>query len=137
MRRGAIIGAVVAVLVLSGCGERSPSDQAGAEPAVTATNDVDREYYRAMDKLAVRLDGAVSRAIQGDANALAPINHVVRQIRTRLEDHGEASPAGQLLLTTAASARDYARRADRQSLELILRVPLVEARDALASEATP
>jgi hypothetical protein len=115
MRRGAIIGAVVAVLVLSGCGERSPSDQADAEPAATATSDVDREHCRAMDELAVRLDGAVSGAIQGDANALAPINDVVRQIRTRLEDHGAASPAGQLLLTTAASARDYARRAGRAS----------------------
>ena len=98
---------------------------------------MDVEYYRAMDKLAVRLNGAVSSAVEGDADAVAGMNDVLRQIRTQLEEHGEASPAGQLLLTTAASARDYARRADRQGLKLILRMPLIEARDALESEATP
>lgn len=137
MRRGAIFGAVVAVLALSGCGESSSSDPSGSKPSATATSDVDSDYYRAMDELAVRLNGAVSGAVEGDADAVGRIGDVVRQIRTRLEEHGEASPAGQLLLTTAASARDYARRADRQGLELILRVPLVEARDALESEATP
>lgn len=94
------------------------------------------EYYRAMDKLAVRLDRTVAGAIKGDANALARINNVLRQIRTQLQEYREESSGGQFLLTTAASARDYARRGDRQGLRLIRRVPLIEARDALKSEAT-
>jgi hypothetical protein len=106
MLRVGILGAVVAVLALVGCGEDSSSDQGGSKPAATATSDVRSEYYRAMDKLAVRLDKAVSAAIEGDANALARIKNVLRQIRTQLEE----SSGGQFLLTTAASARDYARR---------------------------
>jgi hypothetical protein len=136
MLRVAILGALVAVLALVGCGEDSSRDQGGSKPAATATSDVRSECYRAMDKLAVRLDRAVSGAIEGDANALARIKNVITQIRTQLEEYGEDSPGGQFLLTTAASARDYARRGDRQGLRLIRRVPLIEARDALKSEAT-
>jgi hypothetical protein len=136
MLRVAILGALVAVLAVGGCGEGSSSDQGSSKPAATATSDVRSEYYRAMDRLAVRLDRAVSGAIEGDANALARIKNVLRQIRTQLEEYREESSGGQFLLTTAASARDYARRGDRQGLRLIRRVPLVEARDALKSEAT-
>jgi hypothetical protein len=136
MLRVAILGAAVAALVVVGCGEDSSSDRGGSKPAATATSDVRSEYYRAMDKLAVRLDRAVSGAIEGDANALARIKNVLRQIRTQLEEYREESSGGQFLLTTAASARDYARREDRQGLRLIRRVPLIEARDALMSEAT-
>jgi hypothetical protein len=135
MPRVVILGAVVAVLAPVGCGEGSSSDRGGSEPAATATSNVRREYYRAMDELAVRLDRAVSRAIDGDAKALARIKSVLTQIRTKLEEHREESPGGELLLTTAASARDYARREDRQGLKLIRRVPVIEARDALESEA--
>jgi hypothetical protein len=135
MLRVAILGAVVAVLALVGCGEDSSSDKGGPKPAATATSDVRSEYYRAMDKLAVRLDNAVSGAIEGDAKAPARIKSVVGQVRTRLEQYGEESPGGQFLLTTAASARDYARSGNRQGLKLIRRVPLIEARDALESEA--
>jgi hypothetical protein len=136
MLRAAILGAVVAVLALVGCDEDSSSDLGGSKPAATATNDVRSEYYRAMDKLAVRLDRAVSGAIEGDAHALSRIKNVIRQIRTQLEEYREESPGGQFLLTTAASARDYARRRDRHGLRLIRRVPLIEARDALKSEVT-
>jgi hypothetical protein len=134
--RVAILGAVVAVLALVGCGQDSSSDQGDSEPAATASGDVRSEYYRAMDELAVRLDRAVSGAVEGDTNALARIKEVLRQIRTELEKYREESPGGELLLTTAASARDYAKREDRQGLKLIGRVPLIEARDALKSEAT-
>jgi hypothetical protein len=136
MLRVAILGGVVAVLAVVGCGEDSSSDQGGSRPAATATSDVRSDYYRAMDKLAVRLDRAVAGAIEGDENALARIKDVLEQIRTRLEEHREDSPGGRFLLTTAASARDYAKRGDRQGLELIRRVPLIEARDALESEAS-
>ena len=136
MLRVGILGAVVGVLALVGCGEDSSSDQGGSKPAATATSDVRGEYYRAMDKLAVRLDRAVSGAIEGDGKTLARIEDVVRQVRTQLEEFREESPGGQFLLTTAASARDYARHRDRQGLRLIRRVPLIEARDALKSEAT-
>ena len=88
-----------------------------------------------MDALAVRLDRAVSRAIEGDGNAVARIDTVLDRIRNQLEEHREESPGGNFLLTTAASARDYARHGDRQGLRLIRRVPLIEARDALKSEA--
>ena len=135
MLRVAILGAVVAVWALAGCGEDSSSDQGGSKPAATATSDVSSEYYRAMDALAVRLDSAVSAAIKGDENALARIKDVLGQIRTELEEYGEESPGGNFLLTTAASARDYARSGNRQGLRLIRRVPLIEARDALESEA--
>jgi hypothetical protein len=136
MLRIAILGAVVAVLALVGCGEDSASDQGGSSAAATATSDVRRKYYRAMDKLAVRLDRSVSGAIEGDAQALSRIKEVLGQIRTRLEKYREESPGGQFLLTTAASARDYARHGNRQGLRLIRRVPLIEARDALKSEST-
>ncbi len=89
-----------------------------------------------MDELAVRLDRAVSGAAEGGGNALARIKNVLKQIRIQLENYREESPGGQFLLTTAASARDYARRGDRKGLRLIRRVPLIEARDALKSEAT-
>jgi hypothetical protein len=136
MLRAAVLGALVAVSALAGCGEDSSSDRGGAKPAATATSDVGSEYYRAMDQHAVRLDGAVSGAIAGEANALARIKNVLKRIRAELENRREESPAGQLLLTTAASARDYARQEDREGLRLIRRVPLIEARDALESEAT-
>jgi hypothetical protein len=136
MLRVAILGALAAVLAVVGCGDDSSSDEGGSKPAATATSDVRSDYYRAMDKLAVRLDRAVSGAIEGDANALARIKNVLRQIRAQVEQYREESSGGQFLLTTAASARDYARRGDRQGLRLIRRVPLIEARDALKSEAT-
>jgi hypothetical protein len=135
MLRVAVLGAVVAALSLVGCGGDSASEQGGSEPAATATSDVPSEYYRAMDNLAVRLDRAVAGAIAGDANALARIKGVLEQIRAQLEDYREEMPGGVFLLTTAASARDYARHENRQGLRLIRRVPLIEARDALASEA--
>ncbi len=136
MLRVAILGAVVAVSAVVGCGEDSSSDQGGAKPAATATSDVRSEYYRAMDKLAVRLDRTVAGAIMGDANALARIKNVLRQIRTQLQKYREESAGGQFLLTTAESARDYARRGDWQGLRLSRRVPLIEARDTLNSDAT-
>jgi hypothetical protein len=119
--RVAALGAVVAVVAMVGGGEDSSSEQGGSEP--TATSDVPSAYYRAMDRLAVRLDRAVSAAIEGDANALARIKDVLRQIRTRLKEYREESPGGEFLLTTAASARDYASRGDRHGLRLIRRVP--------------
>jgi hypothetical protein len=88
-----------------------------------------------MDEHAVRLHSAVSGAIEGDANALARIKNVLKRIQGELERYREESPAGRLLLTTAASARDYARQEDREGLRLIRRMPLIEARDALESEA--
>jgi hypothetical protein len=136
MLRVAVLGAVMAVSALAGCGEGSSSVRGGAVPEATATSDVRGEYYRAMDAHAVRLRSAVSSAIEGDAKALARIRGVLKRIRAELERYREESPAGRLLLTTAASARDYARQEDREGLRLIRRVPLIEARDALESEAT-
>jgi hypothetical protein len=75
-------------------------------------------------------------ALDGSRDALARIKNVLRQIRTQLQEYREESAGGQFLVTTAESARDYARRGDRQGLRLIRRVPLIEARDTLTSEAT-
>ena len=109
MLRVPIVGALVAGFALVGCGEDSSSDPGGSKPAAAASSDGRSECYREMDALAVRLDRTVSGAVLGDANALARIKDVLRQIRTRLEEYREESPGGQFLLTAAASARDYAR----------------------------
>jgi hypothetical protein len=123
MLRAAILGAVVAGSVLAGCGEDTTSDGGVSKPAATATRDVRSEYHRAMDEHTLRLDTAVSGAIEGDANALTRIKNVLKLIRVELANYREESPGGQFLLTTAASARDYARQGDRQGLKLIRRVP--------------
>jgi hypothetical protein len=47
----------------------------------------------------------------------------------------DVSAAGNLVVCTAVSARDYAAQEEREGLQLIRDVPIVEARDALASEA--
>jgi hypothetical protein len=64
---------------------------------------------------------------------------VVRDVRKQLEERRAAgdgeSPGGNFVLTTALSARDYARNGEREGLQLIRDVPIVEARDALKSEA--
>ena len=49
---------------------------------------------------------------------------------TRLDRSRPPLPAKRML-----SARDYARNGERQGLRLIRDVPIVEARDALKSEA--
>jgi hypothetical protein len=48
---------------------------------------------------------------------------------------GEDSSSDRGGATTAASARDHARQEDREGLRLIRRVPLIEARHAIESEA--
>ena len=92
-----------------------------------------------MDELVTRLDGAVAAAIAGEADAVKRLNGVVRDTRTELREHkaagGGDSPAGNLVLTTAAQARDYARNGEREGLELIRDVPIGEARDLLKNEA--
>ena len=64
---------------------------------------------------------------------------MVRDTRKELREHtaagGGESPAGNLVLTTAAQARDYARNGEREGLELIRDVPIGEARDLLKNEA--
>ena len=87
-----------------------------------------------MDALVTDLDRAVAAAISGDAGATKRIKAVIKDVRTELRESGE-TPAGNLVLTTAASARDYAPNGDRAGLKLIRRIPIVEARDALRSEA--
>jgi hypothetical protein len=81
----------------------------------------------------------VAAAIAGEAAAVQRINGVVRDTRKELRDHkaagGGESPAGNLVLTTAAQARDYARNGEQEGLELIRDVPIIEARDLLKSEA--
>ena len=75
----------------------------------------------------------------GEANAMRRIKGVVRDVRDQLKERRAAgdgeSPAGNFVLTTALSARDYARNGERQGLQLVRDVPIVEARDALKSEA--
>jgi hypothetical protein len=138
MPRAAVLATVVMVFAWSGCGEGSnggPTSTPAATPSATATSG--DEYYSAMDDLVTRLDRAVAAAIAGEANAMRRIKGVVRDVRDQLEERRAAgeSPAGNFVLTTALSARDYARNGDRQGLQLIRDVPIVEARDALKSEA--
>ena len=92
-----------------------------------------------MDDLVTRLDRAVAAALAGEAGAVVRIKRVVRDAREQLKARRAAgdgaSAAGNFVLTTAASARDYAMHAEREGLRLIRDVPIIEARDALKSEA--
>jgi hypothetical protein len=140
MLRAAVLATVVIVLGLGGCGEGSSgggTSTLAATPSATATSR--DEYYSTMDDLVTRLDRAVAAAIAGEANPVQRIKGVVRDVREQLKERRAAgdgeSPAGNFVLTTAMSARDYARNGERQGLQLIRDVPIVEARDALKSEA--
>lgn len=133
MLRAAVLATVVAALVLGGCGDDASDEPGQSRPAATATS-ATNGYYEAMDGLVTRLDKAVAAAISGDAGATKRIQAVIKDVRTELRESGE-TPAGNLVLTTAASARDYATNKDREGLKLIRRIPIVEARDALRSEA--
>jgi hypothetical protein len=131
MLRAAVLATVVAALML-GCGDDA-SDE--SRPAATASaTSAPSGYYEAMDELVTDLDRAVATAISGDAGATKRINAVIKGVRAELRESGE-TPAGNLVLTTAASARDYAANKDREGLKLIRRIPIVETRDALRSEA--
>ena len=133
MLRAAVLGTVIAALALGGCGDDASEE---TRPAATAT--APAGYYGAMDALVTRLDTEVAAAIAGDADAAKRIAGVVEDVREQLREFratGKESPAGNLVLTTAASARDYARNADRAGLKLIRRIPIAETRDALKSEA--
>ena len=137
MLRAAVLGTVIAALALGGCGDNA-SDESRPAATATATATAPAGYYEAMDALVTRLDGEVAAATAGDADATTRIAGVVKDVREQLRGFratGEESPAGTLLLTTAASARDYARNGDRAGLKLIRRIPIVETRDALKSEA--
>ncbi len=136
MLRAVALWVVVAALALGGCGDDA-SDESRPAATATAASAADG-YYEAMDALVTRLDTEVAAAIAGDAGATKRIAGVVKDVREQLRElraTGEESPAGNLVLTTAASARDYASNGDRASLELIRRIPIVETRDALKSEA--
>lgn len=136
MARAAVLCAVAAALLLGGCGDDGSSEGGESTPAATPAS---AEYYKAMDELVTRLDGAVDAAIAGEADAVKRLNGVVRDTRKELREHkaagGGESPAGNLVLTTAAQARDYARNGEREGLELIRDVPIGEARDLLKNEA--
>ena len=63
------------------------------------------------------------------------VRDVREQLKARRAAGDGVSAAGNFVLTTAASARDYAMHAEREGLQLIRDVPIIEARDALKSEA--
>lgn len=137
MLRAAVLGTVIAALALGGCGDDA-SDESRPAATATASTTAPAGYYEAMDALVTRLDTEVAAAIAGDAGATKRIAGVVEDVREQLREFratGKESPAGNLVLTTAASARDFASDGDRAGLELIRRIPIVEARDALKSEA--
>jgi hypothetical protein len=120
----------------AGAGEESTSTPAAIPSATAASRD---EFYSTMDDLVTRLDRAVAASLAGEADAVERINRVVRDTREQLKARRAAgdgvSPAGNFVLTTAASARDYAIHGEREGLQLIRDVPIIEARDALSSEA--
>jgi hypothetical protein len=139
MPHAAVLGMVVIVLGLGGCGDESGGGTSRPTATASATATSRDVYYSAMDDLVTRLDRAVAAAIAGEANAVERIKGVVRDVRKQLKQRRAAgdgvSPAGNLVLTTALSARDYARHGEREGLQLIRDVPVIEARDALTSEA--
>jgi hypothetical protein len=139
MPHAAVLGMVVIVLGLVGCGDESGVRTSRPTATASATATSRDDYYVAMDDLVTRLDRAVAAAIAGEANAVARIKGVVRDVRHQLRQRRAAgddvSAAGNLVLTTALSARDYARHREREGLQLIRDVPVIEARDALTSES--
>jgi hypothetical protein len=142
MQRAAVVWAVLVAVSVSGCGGEASSERGTSTPATspTATSTSSDEFYASMDRLVTRLDRAVAAALAGEANAVRRIKGVVRDAREQLRARRAAgegvSPAGNFVLTTAASARDYAIHGDREGLQLIRDVPIIEARDALKSEST-
>jgi hypothetical protein len=141
MPRAAGLWAVLLALGMGGCGDEGLSEGSTSTPAAvpSATATSRDEFYSRMDDLLTRLDRTVAAALAGEANALARIKRVVRDVREQLKARRAAgdgvSAAGNFVLTTAASARDYVMHAEREGLQLIRDVPIIEARDALESEA--
>jgi len=141
MPRAAVLWAVFVALGMGGCGDEGSSEGSTSTPAAipSATATSRDEFYSTMDDLVTRLDRAVAAALASEAGAVVRIERVVRDAREQLKARRAAgdgvSPAGNFVLTTAASARDYAIHGDREGLQLIRDVPIIEARDTLKSEA--
>jgi hypothetical protein len=141
MPRVAVLWAVFVALGMGGCGDEGAGEGSSSTPAATpsATATSPDEFYSTMDDLVTRLDRAVAASLAGEANAVERIKRVVRDTREQLKARRAAgdgvSQAGNFVLTTAASARDYAMHGEREGLQLIRDVPIIEARDALKSEA--
>jgi hypothetical protein len=141
MSRVAVLWTVFIALGMGGCGDDGAGEGSTSTPAATpsATATSRDEFYSTMDDLVTRLDRAVAASLAGEADAVERIRRVVRDAREQLKARRAAgdgvSPAGNFVLTTAASARDYATHGEREGLQLIREVPIIEARDALDSEA--
>src|SRR5688500_13883975 len=139
MPRAAVLWAVLVALSLGGCGDdgKDSSSRPAAIPSATAASS--DAFYSTMDDLVTRLDRAVAASIAGEADAVGRIKRVIRDAREQLKARRAAgedvSPAGNFVLTTAVSARDYAMHGEREGLQLIRDVPIIEARDGLESEA--
>ena len=92
-----------------------------------------------MDDLVTRLDRAVAASLAGEDDAVGRIKRVVRDAREQLKARRaageEVSSAGNFVLSTAVTAREYAMNGERAGLQLIRDVPIIEARDGLRSEA--
>jgi hypothetical protein len=137
----AVLWAVLIALGMGGCGDEGAGEGSTSTPAAipSATATSRDEFYSTMDDLVTRLDRAVAASLAGEANAVKRIKRVVRDTREQLKARRAAgdgvSPAGNFVLTTAASARDYAIHGEREGLQLIRDVPIIEAHDALNSEA--
>lgn len=140
MVRAAVLWTVLIALGMSGCGDEGSSEAGRSTPtAIPSATATSRDgFYAAMDHLLTRLDRAIAAALAGEANAVARLKRVVQDAREQLKARraaGEgASPAGNLVLTTSASARDYATHGERDGLQLIRDIPIIEARDALSGE---
>lgn len=141
MPRAAVLWAVFIALGMGGCGDDGAGDGSSSTPAAIppATATSRDEFYSTMADLVTRLDRAVAASLAGEVNAVERIERVVRDTREQLKARRAAgdgvSPAGNFVLTTAASAREYAMHGEREGLQLIRDVPIIEARDALKSEA--
>jgi hypothetical protein len=139
MPRAAVLWAAFIALGMGGCDDEGSSEGSTSTPAASATATSRDEFYSTMDDLVTRLDRAVVAALAGKGNPVERIKRIVRdargQVKARRAAGDGVSPAGNFVLTTAASARDYARQAEREGLRLIRDVPIIEARDALKSEA--
>jgi hypothetical protein len=131
--------AIVALLALAGCGGDDDGDEGGstteAGPTIPAGAD---PYFAQMDGYAVKLEGAIARAYNGDPlgerEILALREDILTAVNDRLLEGEDSSVGGNFLLSVATAARDALRRGDREALNRSRRgVP--EAREKLAVEA--
>ena len=137
MPRVVVLWAVFIALGMGGCGDESAGEGSTSRtPAATASATAASrdEFYSTMDDLVTRLDRVVAAALAGEANAVERIKRVVRDTREQLKAAKRRATACHRPATSSSPRRPLPRlrhNGEREGLQLIRDVPIIEARDAL------